>query len=204
MGIHGNKSKKRIVCRTTVSRSRKGIRNYNPELAGKCLKIAEELYRKNISAKPLEKINTVAELYLSTSKEEYAKILLDNRDLISNNIISCAEVAGRVVEKLHDTAFTAKIEEGVSQAFHRIAEQQKQNPYGVPYKPYIWGAGWDIQSLAVKELLLHIGFPKIFSSEYAFNAMNFILGCHPGENTASFVSGVGVNSLTVAVRSQPC
>jgi hypothetical protein len=28
--------------------------------------------------------------------------------------------------------------------------------------------------------------------------MNFILGCHPGENTASFASGVGVKSLTVA------
>jgi hypothetical protein len=30
------------------------------------------------------------------------------------------------------------------------------------------------------------------------NALNFILGVHPGENTASFASGVGVNSLTVA------
>jgi len=174
------------------------LKNYNPELSGKCLRIAEELYTKNVSAKPLQKINTVAELYLSTSKKEYEKILLESGDLISNNIVNCAEVAGRIVEKLRDTAFTAKIEQGVKQAFQKIAEQQKQNPYGVPYKPYIWGAGWDIQSLAVKELFLHIGFPKIFSSEYAFNAMNFILGCHPGENTASFASGVGVKSLTVA------
>ncbi len=174
------------------------LKNYNPELSGKCLRIAEELYTKNASAKPLQKINTVAELYLSTSKKEYEKILLESGDLIGNNIVNCAEVAGRIVEKLHDTAFTAKIEQGVKQAFQKIAEQQKQNPYGVPYKPYIWGAGWDIQSLAVKELFLHIGFPKIFSSEYAFNAMNFILGCHPGENTESFVSGVGVKSLTVA------
>ena len=28
--------------------------------------------------------------------------------------------------------------------------------------------------------------------------MNFVLGCHPGKNTASFASGVGVKSLTVA------
>ncbi len=174
------------------------LKNYNPELSGKCLRIAEELYTKNVAAKPLQKINTAAELYLSTSKKEYEKILLESGDLISNNIVNCAEVAGRIVEKLHDTAFTTKIEQGVKQAFQKIAEQQKQNPYGVPYKPYIWGAGWDIQSLAVKELFLHIGFPKIFSSEYAFNAMNFILGCHPGENTASFASGVGVKSLTVA------
>ena len=30
------------------------------------------------------------------------------------------------------------------------------------------------------------------------NALNFILGNHPGENTSSFVSGVGSRSVTVA------
>ena len=182
----------------TLAAASRVLKNYNPELSGKCLAIAEELYTKNVSAKPLEKINTVAELYLSTSKEEYRKILLESADLISNHIVNCAEVAGRIVEKLDDAKFTAAIEEGVKQEFQKVAEQQKETPYGVPYKPYIWGAGWGIQSLGVKELFLHIGFPKIFSSEYAFNAMNFILGCHPGENTASFASGVGVKSLTVA------
>jgi hypothetical protein len=29
-------------------------------------------------------------------------------------------------------------------------------------------------------------------------ALDFVLGCHPGPNTASFVSGVGVKSVTVA------
>jgi hypothetical protein len=43
-----------------------------------------------------------------------------------------------------------------------------------------------------------MSFPRITTPEYVFNAINFILGCHPGENTASFVSGVGVNSLTAA------
>ncbi len=39
---------------------------------------------------------------------------------------------------------------------------------------------------------------NFFRPSYAFNALNFILGCHPGENTSSFVSGVGVRSLTTA------
>ena len=30
------------------------------------------------------------------------------------------------------------------------------------------------------------------------NALHFILGCHPGSNTASFASGVGTRSATVA------
>ena len=45
---------------------------------------------------------------------------------------------------------------------------------------------------------LHKGFPDIFSSDPVFNAMNFVLGVHPGNNTASFVSGVGARSLLVA------
>jgi endoglucanase len=30
------------------------------------------------------------------------------------------------------------------------------------------------------------------------HALNFVLGCHPGSNTASFVSGVGAKSMTTA------
>ncbi|HLP15317.1 MAG TPA: glycoside hydrolase, partial [Bacteroidota bacterium] len=54
------------------------------------------------------------------------------------------------------------------------------------------------QSFGVTQLFLHIGFPKIFPAEYAFNALNFVLGVHPGENTSSFASGVGARSLTTA------
>jgi hypothetical protein len=174
------------------------LRTYNPELAKKCLKISEELYKCNSSSNPMDKINAAAELFLTTSKEEYKTILLSNEDVVSNNIERFSEVVGRVTVKLHDHKFTEIIELGVKKTFEKISEVQKENPYGVPYKPYIWGAGWGIQSFGVKQLFLHLGFPKIFTSEYMFNAMNFILGCHPGENTSSFVSGVGVKSLTVA------
>ena len=36
----------------------------------------------------------------------------------------------------------------------------------------------------------------LYDSGY-FNALNFILGCHPGLNTQSFASGVGAESATV-------
>jgi len=174
------------------------LQRYNPDLAGRCLKISEELCRRNPAAKAEDRVNAAAELYLSTSKKEYATLLLANADLISTHIETFSEVLGRVVRKLHDAAFTATIEKAVGQSFARVAKQQKENPYGVPYKPHIWGAGWGIQAFGVKQLFLHLGFPHIFTSEYVFNAMNFVLGCHPGENTASFASGVGVRSLTVA------
>jgi hypothetical protein len=43
-----------------------------------------------------------------------------------------------------------------------------------------------------------MGFPDVYKNDAVFNALNFVLGCHPGENTSSFVSGVGVRSVTTA------
>ena len=174
------------------------LKKFNPTLAAKCVQIAEEIYKKDANAKPEFRINTAAELYLTTSENKYKQVLLDNSDLISNHLMNYAITIGRVVKKINNPAFSQKMEKAVKKASETIAEQAKQNPYGVPYRPYIWGDGWNIQSLGVKELLLHMGFPGIFPTRYAFNALNFILGCHPGKNTASFASGVGAKSLTVA------
>ena len=102
------------------------------------------------------------------------------------------------MKKINDESFTKRIQIAVKSAYKKVEEMQKDNPYGVPYKPYIWGAGWQIQSFGITQLLLHIDFPEIFPAEFAFNALNFVLGCHPGDNTESFASGIGTNSLTVA------
>ena len=68
----------------------------------------------------------------------------------------------------------------------------------MPYKPDIWGAGWNIQRFGWDQWMLHLSFPDLFPRTYALQALSFILGVHPGSNTASFVSGVGANSLTTA------
>jgi len=36
------------------------------------------------------------------------------------------------------------------------------------------------------------------AKKYMLNALNYVLGVHPGENTTSFVSGVGTKSATIA------
>ena len=38
----------------------------------------------------------------------------------------------------------------------------------------------------------------IVPPDWALNALNFVLGVHPGRNTASFASGVGARSMTTA------
>lgn len=187
-----------LLVAQVLAAAKRVLGNFNPELAEKCLKISEQLYNTDSSAPVKDKLNTAAELYLTTSKEEYQKLLTDNVDLICKDPVKYSIVLGRIVKKINDKDFTGKVEKAVEATYKSISKRQKRNPYGVPYTPYIWGAGWEIQAFGVDQLFLHIGFPKIFGSEYAFNALNFVLGCHPGENTASFVSGVGVNSLTVA------
>jgi len=193
-----NNPARELYVAQVLAASNRVIKNFDPELAKKCLTISEKLFDQDSSFKGMDKINAAGELYLTTSKEKYKEVLLQNVDVISNNIMDYSDVIGRVTKKIDDAVFTDKIVAGVKEAFEKIEQQQKENPYGVPYKPYIWGAGWGIQSLGVKELFLHLSFPKIFPSEYAFNALNFVLGCHPGKNTSSFVSGVGSKSLTVA------
>ncbi len=176
----------------------RAIAGANPALSAKALKIAEDLYRRNLSVPGRERIQAAGELYLSTSKKEYASVLLRNAGVIASSVERYSEFLGRVNEKLGDAAFTGRIEKGVTDYVARTQKLEKENPYGVPYEPHIWGAGWGIQDFAVRHLLLSLGFPRLVSPGYAFNALNFVLGCHPGDNTASFVSGVGVKSLTVA------
>ena len=79
-----------------------------------------------------------------------------------------------------------------------LEKQATETPYGVPYRPSIWGAGWDIQRFGFEYYFLANAFPDIFTSDIIYSALDFVLGCHPGSNTASFASGVGAESATVA------
>ena len=79
-----------------------------------------------------------------------------------------------------------------------IKQQDADSPYGVPYKPNIWGAGWNIQQFGVNQYFYHKGWPELVPTAFFEHALNFILGVHPGSNNASFASGVGANSIKVA------
>ena len=50
----------------------------------------------------------------------------------------------------------------------------------------------------MRQWFFHKGWPEATSTDGFLSALNFVLGVHPGENRASFVSGVGAQSATVA------
>ncbi|HYG34770.1 MAG TPA: glycoside hydrolase family 9 protein, partial [Clostridia bacterium] len=174
------------------------LKQHNPELAKESLAVAEELWQRDAKARTDQKIEVAVELFLSTGKDEYKTFLSTNANFIAERMERFGWRVGRALPKLQDQAFEAKMVEAAKNYRKKVDDLQKENPYGVPYRPDIWGAGWGIQRFGFRQYFLCRAFPEAFSNDYMLNALNFILGCHPGSNTASFASGVGANSLTVA------
>ena len=174
------------------------IKGYNDTLAAESLRIAETLWDSTREKYPLARVELAVELLKTTGNRKYADFLIAHGNAIAQNFDRAGWIAGRSLNDVNDDAYTKIITEAAKKYYSKIAEQGKKTPYGVPYEPNIWGAGWGIQNFGFRQYFLHESFPGIFPADYMLNAMNFILGCHPGTNTASFASGVGSNSVTTA------
>ena len=177
------------------------LKGFNDDLSKECLEVAEALFSNDYQASDRitnARLHTAIELFLTTGEEKYKEYLLDNEAAIVKGIPNLGWLIGRALPKINNPAFTGSIKNSTKSLSEEITKQSAETPFGVPYRPRIWGAGWDIQSFGVRHYFLHKAFPDVFSSDQVFNALNFILGVHPGENTASFASGVGAKSTIVA------
>jgi hypothetical protein len=176
------------------------LAGYDPAIAAESVKAAEALWKQKRSGVEGfdERIAAAVELWMTTKKPEYGQVLIDNRKEILARIDRVGWAVGRVLHMIPDPNLVAEIRAAVARGFAVTAKDAGTTPFGVPYRPHIWGAGWDIQQFGVEQYFLHRAFPDIVSPKYMLNALNFVLGVHPGENTASFASGVGARSLTVA------
>ncbi|MDO3388093.1 glycoside hydrolase family 9 protein [Gilvimarinus sp. SDUM040013] len=176
------------------------MRSYNPELAQESIDAAEALFAKAfVSADRIGvKAFALAELILTTDKQSYKDKLLAMQGDIVDKIDDTAWAIGRAVPQLNNVAFSKAIEAAVVEQQKNVQAQAAETPYGVPYRPHIWGAGWGIQEFGVKQYFVHKAWPEIASADIYANALNFVLGVHPGQNTESFASGVGSDSALVA------
>lgn len=179
------------------------LKNFNDTLAVHCEGIASEIFHNTPGDGRLlgGKIQAAVELYLTTGNAEYFDFITSNWDYIVKNIDRTGWYTARIAKQLEGQKKYRKQVAAYTEALKgygaRLAEQAKQTPYGVPYKPDIWGAGWTIQSFGYNYYFLASAYPEIFPAETVFNALNFVLGCHPGTNRQSFASGVGTESATV-------
>jgi hypothetical protein len=176
----------------------RALKNFNPTLAADCLRIAVELWDRTKERDALQRVEPAVELLLATGERRYADFLKGATADIVKSFPRVGWVAGRALSQVNDRQFTNALTEAARSYKAQVDERGKRTPYGVPYEPDIWGAGWGIQRFGVEQYFLHTAFPEVFNADYMLRALNFILGCHPGSNTASFASGVGARSLTTA------
>jgi len=186
------------------------LRGYNDTLSVHCINIAREVFDRYSQQKfegmrgrmiTSGALQTAVELYATTGEAQYFDYLITNWDLVVMGVPFSGWSTARFAKQLEGNKKYRKQVAAYRQALlayrDKLIEQTEETPYGVPYRPAIWGAGWTIQSFGYNHYFLVATYPEIFSAEPVFNALNFVLGCHPGSNQASFASGIGAKSATV-------
>ena len=182
------------------------LRGYNDALSQECLQIATELYQQTQVSGFMTamKLQGAVELYLATGEQHYLDFILSQQETITRNVGRSGWFLARIAKQLENRKdkksrqFVDAFRTALVGYKAQLDRQSSETPYGVPYRPSIWGAGWDIQRFGFEYYFLTSAYPDIFPSATVCDALNFVLGCHPGTNSASFASGVGAKSATVA------
>lgn len=176
------------------------IKHFNPDLYQLANTAAKAIFKQNIqSAKiPSAKAYALSELYLLTHDKYYLTLIEELREEMLSEIAHTGWRLARVRHALGVTEFAQALDAAIADNQQKVSAQAAETPYGVPYKPNIWGAGWGIQEFGVRQYFFNKAWPNIADENIYLNALNFVLGVHPGSNTMSFASGVGANSALVA------
>jgi len=191
-----NNPSRELMTAAQLAASSRAMKGFNDTLGTQALDIARTLFKATeVNERATSaKIQAAVELYLTTGEAVYKDYLLSQTDYIAAHINRVGWFIGRAEKKMNDAAFTKAITDALPKYREQLDKQAAETPYGIPYRPYIWGAGWDIQRMGFEYYFLHQSYPELFGKDMILNALNFILGCHPGSNTASFASGVGAKS----------
>jgi hypothetical protein len=173
----------------------------DPKFAAETLAAARDVAGKALArGKSVpNKVFALAELIHATGDAAYVRQLLAMEKDILATVEQSAWMLAPILDRIPDGGFRQRLDAAVAAYQAKVKESARtDSPYGVPYKPDIWGAGWTIQERGVRQYFFHKGWPQHTAVESWVNALNFVLGVHPGENNMSFVSGVGSRSPTVA------
>jgi endoglucanase len=174
------------------------LAGHDAALARRALAAARALYASaSGQGGPAHEVLAATELALATGEPRYVDAIEAREAEILDGVGDTAWALGRVLPRL-DPGFAARLGAAVAAYRDGVAQEGRETPYGVPYKPHIWGAGWGIQEFAVRQYFLNRAWPRPDGQAAMLNALNFVLGVHPGENTLSFASGVGAHSAEVA------
>lgn len=188
----------------------RALEGFDDKLSKECLETAKKAWEYEQTHEPVltpaeyvprntkvQEIIATSELLYTTGEEKYAAHLKKLLPEIEKSIQSSAWSVARVSDKVNDDAFNSSLRSALENYKTRLDSTLSTNPFGVPWRPAVWGVGWSIQNFALEYFYLSQKYPDLFSREPLLNVVNYVLGCHPGSNT-SLVSGVGPKSILIA------
>ncbi len=186
------------VCAYLAAASRT-LTGFNDTLAKQSLEIAETLWKTDMNSEyNEEKILALVELILATGREDYMNQLLSMKNEVASHVPETGWSVARVLNRIEDPIFQRGYMLAVQKYYMDLLTETGTNPFGVPYKPRIWGSAWGTEKFGVEQYYMYSLLKIEDAKKYMLNALNYVLGVHPGENTLSFVSGVGTKSAIVA------
>ena len=185
-----------LIGAASLAAAARVLSGYDNTLAKECLEVAEELWEKNKDGEGDNrgltggKISALTELILTTGKDEYKQAMCQLASDIERGFPWFGWSVARVMDKLDCPEFEKKLT-AAAVAFKTQQDSIMQSsPFGSPLE--------HTEYLAFRQYYLHKAWPEVFDINQMFNILNYLLGCHPGNTTNSLVSGVGVNSPTIA------
>ena len=172
----------------------------NPAMAKEALDAAIDLAGRALDRATSigARVAALSELAVSTGDSAYVDRLVAMKPQIVEAIDKTGPSLAAALPLIRDADFLREVGAAVAAHQARLADDATRTPYRVPYVPHIWGAGWDIQRFGVDQYYFRKGWPQHTPDALQMDALNFVLGVHPGKVTESFASGVGASSATVA------
>jgi endoglucanase len=156
-----NNPARELTTAANVAAASRALKGFNDTLSIQAIECAKEIYEiteENNRSKSA-KVHAAVELYLTTGDVKYKEWLLKETDYIVKNINSLGWFLGRAEKRINDTAFSKAIEQSLHSLKKNLDTQAAETPYGIPYRPHIWGAGWNIQEFGFKHYFLHKSYP---------------------------------------------
>jgi len=174
------------------------LKDYNPSLAKECLDAAEDLYRKNKDGEVKhnyfwmrsQKLETLIELIMTTGKSEYKNELCTMSSQAKKAFPTAGWNLGRVLHYIDCAEFKDSVAAAAVEYMPTYQKMLSGSPFDSPMS--------NAELFAFQSYYLHKFWPDLYSADHLFSIVNYLLGCKPGRSTNSLVSGVGVNSPTIA------
>jgi hypothetical protein len=170
------------------------LKNYNPALAKECIDAAEDLWQKNKNGKgrfiEAQKMQTLTELILATNKDEYKNDLYSFSPNVKQSFGWIGWSLGRILDRIDNQDFKDSVN-AAAVAFKPMQEKiLGQSPFNSPMS--------HTEYVAFRQYYLYKYWPDLYPASNLYSIINYLLGCKPGNSINSLVSGVGVNSPTIA------